>query len=299
MRYSLLFILLLVAGSLRAQSYKDRINPEVEIGDSTQVHQVILRDYTRLRGVITDVRSDSIFIRVATIGDTITVPTYQMRHVGLYRPERYTRFANPRGQDNLPDLYDLTFVRTALPYSRKNRFKTVMLVYNVFEWNLNDHFQLGAGLAGPLGFLFTQRYRTSLTPYFHLGFSNQLLMVPLAAIGNSGFPAVGDATTLLTVGEASQFLTLGTGLFYSLEDGGVALHNYRVGMGVRVSRKVHLYGEMLGFKDGLDDFVLLPSLNAAVAGGKHRWSFGLLSVFFDGESNVFVPIPYISYSLYN
>lgn len=299
MRNYFLLILIALAGALSGQSYKERINYRVVVGDTSQLHQVILRDYTRLRGVVTEVRSDSIFIYVSSIGDTVTVPTATMRHVGLYRPDSWTRTTIPRMGGSLPDLDDLTLIRTALPYSRSRRFKSVMLVYNSMEWNLNEHFQLGVGLAGPLGLLFSQRYRTSLNEYLHIGLSHEFLVVPIAGINSSDFPAVGDLTTLFTVGNASQFFNLGVGLFYATAGNDGPVRNFRLGTGLRVSRKVHLYGEMLGYLDSFDDLGILPSLNVAVAGGRHRWSFGLMSVITESFGVDAIAIPYVSYSVYN
>ncbi|PPK85780.1 hypothetical protein CLV84_2687 [Neolewinella xylanilytica] len=298
MRHALFFSLLISVCTLRGQNYEDRINREVVIGDTTQTHQVILRDYSRLRGTVTEVRSDSFFLKVASVPESLAIPTDALRHLGLYRPERSPELVSPRPAREIADLDDLTLVRTALPFATDRRFQTVMLAYNAIEWRFGEHFEIGTGIAGPLGVLFNQRYRTSLTPYLHVGLSNELLLFPL--IGSSAdFPVVGDLTTLLTVGNATQFFNAGVGLFYGGGGNDGPTYNYRVGAGVRVSRRVHLYGEMLGYFDPFDGFGLLPSLNVAVAKRRHRWSYGIMSVFLDSEFNPAVPIPYISYTVYH
>ena len=296
MRLSPLFVVFLFVADLSAQSYEDRVNPEVVPGDTSQRHQVILRDYTRLRGLVTEIREDSFFLVVATVPDTLALPTAALRHLGLYRPERWEESGPRRRSGEISDLNDLTYLRTALPFAARKHIKSVMLVYNAIDWTLNDHWQLGTGLAGPLGVLFTQRYRTSLTPYLHVGLSNETLFVPLGDVTNGGFPAVGDLTTLLTLGNPSQFMTTGFGLFYSGGEQSGSVYNYRVGAGLRVSRRVHLYGEMLGFYDSNNTFTLLPSLNIAVAKNRNRWSYGLMSVLVDPDSFIPFPIPYISYT---
>ena len=298
MRLTLFGIVFFFLAGLRAQSYEDRVNPEVVLGDTSQRHQVILRDYTRLRGLVTEIREDSFFLMVATVPDTLALPTDQLRHLGLYRPEKWEATQTRRRTRQVYDLDDLAYVRTALPYSAGKHIKSVMLAYNAIDWRLNEHWQLGTGLAGPLGVLFTQRYRTSLTPYLHVGLSNETLFVPLGDVTNGGFPAVGDLTTLLTVGSPTQFLTTGFGIFYSGGNRRGPVYNYRLGAGLRVSRRVHLYGEMLGFYERTDSFVLLPTLNIAVAKNRNRWSYGLMSVLLDPDSAVPFPIPYISYTYY-
>ena len=294
MRLTLICSLFLFLGALRAQSYTQRINRQVVIGDTTQVHQLILRDYTRLRGTVTEVRRDSIVMQVYSVPEPVSVPTYQMRHIGLL-PGRAT--IQPTGTGDLPSLDDLTLVRTALPFSRRKRLKTVMLVYNSLEWNLNRHVQLGVGVALPFGVLVNQRYRTSLTPYLHVGVSNETLLVPFLLF-EGGFPAVGDLTTLLTVGSGAQFLNLGYGMFYNLTENEKPIPNFRVGAGTRVSRRVHLYGEMLGLLETDNRVTLLPSVNVALTVRRHRWSFGLATSFVEREFNGGTPVPYVSYSLY-
>ena len=296
MRLTLLLFLVSLCG-LDAQSYTERINRRVVIGDSTQVHQLILRDYSRLRGTVTEIRRDSLFIRVATVPELIGIPTYQMRHLGILEPAGLLTIADG-SSDPLPQLDDLTFVRTALPFAYRRRFKTVMLLYNTLDFNLNRHLQLSVGMGGPIGLILGQRYRTSLTPYLHVGLSNELLIIPFLGLTESGFPAVGDATALLTVGSSYQFLNLGYGLFYMTGDGADPSINYRLGAGVRISRKTHLYGEMVGVFGQEDEFTLLPSLNLATTSRRHRWTLGLMSVFIEAQFNSAVPIPYLSYAVY-
>ena len=295
MRLTLFCWLFLLLGALPAQSYTQRINRKVVIGDTTQVHQLILRDYTRLRGTVTEVRRDSIVIQVASVPEPVSVPTFQMRHIGVLSAAAAARTV---GTGDVPALDDLTLVRTALPFTRRKRLKTVMLVYNTLEWNLNRHVQLGVGAGLPFGLLFNQRYRTSLTPYLHVGLSNEILLVPFLVFEEDGFPAIGDATTLLTVGSGAQFLTLGYGIFYNLTEDEKPVPNFRVGAGVRLSRSVHLYGEMVGVLERDDRITLLPSVNVASTVRRHRWSFGLASSFVERAFNESLPVPYVSYSLY-
>ena len=295
MRLTLICSLFLFLGALRAQSYTERINRRVVIGDTTQVHQLILRDYTRLRGTVTEVRRDSILMQVYSIPEPVSVPTFQMRHIGLLPAS-----SNPQSAptSDLPNLDDLTLVRTALPFSRRKRLKSVMLVYNSLEWNLNRHVQLGVGVALPFGVLLNQRYRTSLTPYLHVGVSNEILLVPFLVFDDEGFPAVGDLTALLTVGSGAQFLNLGYGIFYNLSQDEAAIPNFRIGAGTRVSRRVHLYGELVGVVEPDARFTLLPSVNVALTKRRHRWSFGLATSFVEREFTGGTPVPYVSYSLY-
>ncbi|WP_116107822.1 hypothetical protein [Lewinella sp. IMCC34191] len=297
MRISLWLFLVISACTLPAQNYEDRINPLVGIGDTSQTHQVILRDYTRLRGTVMSITPDSLYLLMATVPEPVAIPTDELRHLGLYVPEQSLPFRDTRSSVAIRDLDDLTYLRTALPYSSDRRFKSVMLIYNSIDWSLNDHFQIGTGLAGPLGILFSQRYRTSLNDYLHIGVSNEFLIVPIAAAAGEEFPVVGDLTSMLTVGSASQFFHAGVGMFYG--GGGGSIMNFRVGTGVRVSRRLHLYGEMLGYFDKFDGLGILPSLNVSVAKRRHRWSYGVMGVFLDAESVFAAPIPYISYTVYH
>ncbi len=201
----------------------------------------------------------------------------------------------PSPADPVP-LTDLTLVRTALPYQRDAQLKTVMLFYNTFQWNLNRHLQLSTGLGGPLGFIFGQRYRTSLNEWVHVGVSNELIVVPWILFLDDQLPYAGDLTTMLTIGDDQQFFHLGAGIFYA--NGSESIPNYRVGAGTRLGGETHLYGELVTTTDRFGTVTVLPSLNVSLARRRHRWSFGVFSAYVPDGFGGLPPLPYLSYSLH-
>jgi hypothetical protein len=295
MRIAFFLFFLFSLPHLYGQVWKSRVQPQVNIGDTTQTHQVILLDYSRLLGIVMEIRSDSLTLRVATLPEPLRLPTRQMRYVGLSTaPSRRGRSAPGRAP-----LGDLTLVRTALPYPSEREFRTVMLLYNSVNWTLNEHFQLGVGLAGPLGILLNQRYRTSVRPWLHLGVSNEIVVAPLIAFGDDRLPFAGDLTGLLTVGTSEQFFTAGAGMFYLSDNPSSPIPNFRAGLGTRLGRPTHLYGELVAYVDErIGEVGLLPSLNLSLARRSHRWSFGIMSYFIDDDFTTPAPIPYVSYALY-
>ncbi len=202
----------------------------------------------------------------------------------------------PSPSDPVP-LTDLTMIRTALPFQRGSQLKTVMLVYNTFQWNLNGHLQLSTGLGGPLGVILGQRYRTSLNEWVHVGLSNEVLVIPWLAFIDDQLPFAGDLTTMLTIGDEYQFFHLGAGLYYT--DAGGSVPNYRVGAGARLGGETHLYGELVTTTDPVGTITVLPSLNVSLARRRHRWSFGIFTVYVaDQFGEGIPPLPYLSYSCY-
>lgn len=269
------------------QDWQSRVNLRVRIGDTSQLHQLILLDYTKLLGVVTYVNGDSVRMQVRSVPEPVAIPTRELRFIGLFNPR-----AEPSGADGeatVVPFQDMTYERTALPYRSSRRLKIISLLYYAYEWNLDRHFQLGIGLAGPLGILATQRYRTSLKSWLHIGLSNQILWVPVADAFQEGAVFVGDATLMLTIGEDQNFFNLGAGQAYNTGEG-TAIPIYRLGAGGALSRRWHAYGELVAFIDDFDNLNLLPSVNVSYANRRHRWNFGLLTNLLD-EDEWFVP-PY-------
>lgn len=210
-----------------------------------------------------------------------------------------TELSSPSPADSIlmdsPDLEDLTLLRTALPYEGRRRLKTVMLLYNVVDFNLNRHLQLSVGNAAVLGVAFSQRYRTSVRPWLHLGLSNETLAVPIfdyeTVVG-----VAGDLTSLLTIGSQEQFVSFGAGMFYAI--GGGIVSNYRVGAATRISPSVHVYGEALAYGGAEDQLTLAPTVNVSLTRRRHRWHFGILSIVLDHDNYLPPPLPYLGYALY-
>ena len=296
MRPILLVLSLLCSLALAAQGWRQRVDPSVRLGDTSQLHMVTLANRSQLLGVVYRVTADTIALQLRGAASHSYLPTRELRFLGLFVVPRFV--ADPRNAAAPPALNDLTLIRTALPYPSRRQFKTVMLAYNSLDFSLDEHWQLGVGLAGPLGLLFSQRYRTSMSSWLHVGLSNEFIYAPVVSYSEDPVPLLGDATTMLTLGSQRQFFTLGAGLFYLTDDvPSPAVANYRVGIGSQVGRGSHLYLEALVYSESFR-FTLLPTANFSLARRRHRWSFGVATALMDGNSFGPAPLPYISYTHY-
>ncbi len=297
MRTSLLILALLLAGALAGQSYRSRIHYKVKLGDEKQLHQLILLDYTKLLGTALDIKADSIYFRLRSADELSVIPLAEMRFLGEFVTGQ-SALSVPRVA---PPLTDLTYERTALPFNGRGQLRIINLVYGVAELNLNQNVQVGLGVAGPLGLLTTQRLRFSLNPQLHLGISNQALFPPFNQGNGQGVFAIGDLTTMLTIGTERRFVNLGTGIFYNRDnnDGPVPLH--RIGIGARVGERWHLYSEVLMSLDpgfSFPQLQIFPSFNASLGARRHRWQFGIFTVVLDEDSFFPPPLPYVGYAYY-
>ena len=294
MPHPLLCLLCCLSSLLAAQPRSSRVADKLVFGDSSQLHLLILDNYSELLGTAYAFDDDSLRFQLYGAATPTNFPAGAVRYLGVYVPPR--RVGRLRRDAPPVPLTDLTLIRTALPYQGERRFKTVMLLYNSIEWDIDRHFQLGGGLAGPLGVLFTQRYRTSLRDWLHLGVSNELIYAALVENAAGNAPLVGDATTLVTIGSDRQFFNFGAGTFYASDS--PVIPNYRLGFGTALGRPTHFYVEALAYVDGRIVGVL-PSFNVSLARRRHRWTFGLTTELRDGQQFGPAPIPYLSYSLYN
>lgn len=299
MRPFLIGLFFLLACGLSAQEYLYRINDKVVEGDSSQLHQLILLDYSRLLGTLEYVGQDSLYFRLRAAAEPSAIPLRDLRYVGLL-----TTAAADSARYVVPVFNDLTYERTAFPLNGKGQVRTINLLYAAVEWNLDQHIQLGVGLGGPFGILLTQKFRKTLAPGLHVGIVGQeLLATPLVFLDNR-WPLVGDIAAVVTLGDDRRFLNLGAGLLFSTAAGGDASpqQSFRLGVGGKLARKWHLYGEFLMTVPNRDDrfggLSLFPGLTGTYASRRHRWQFGLFTAVFDQDSFVPPPLPYVGYIYY-
>ncbi|MEL7163427.1 MAG: hypothetical protein AAFN92_21900, partial [Bacteroidota bacterium] len=105
---------------------------------------------------------------------------------------------------------------------------------------------------------------------------------------------------MLTFGNDRRFLNLGTGLFFNTDDFEPNAIMHRIGIGGALSPRVHLYGEtvLAAGRGRRRDLNLLPSVNVSIGARRHRWRFGIFTVFLDEDSFFPPPLPYVGYSYY-
>ena len=291
-RFLLLFFLL--PAITHGQDYLERIDPRLVYQDTSQFHRLILLNFNSLLGTAEKVTRDTLYFRVRAATETSKIPAAEIRYLGNYRRDE-GRVATAVS----PGLSDLTYERTALPFVAKTQLKIINLLYVGVEHNFNDHVQIGAGAAGPLGVLLTGRLRTSLSPNLHLALSSQSLYLPLVNTFEGRRQFLSDITALVTLGDERRFLNLGYGYFINTEFAEERTWLNRAGVGGRVGPKWHLYAEAVVFlNQSNDELGLLPSFNASYGSRRHRWRFGAMTVFFDEENFIPPPIPYLGYQLY-
>lgn len=298
MRFGIILLLIAFGTTLGAQSYRSRIHHKVRIGDTSQLHQLILLDYSKLLGVAQDIDDDNIYFQLRSSAEVSVIPLEELRFLGIFVSESFSGL----GRISTVGLSDLTYERTALPFQTGAQLRVINLLYNVVEWNLNENIQLGAGLAGPLGLIATQKLRFNLGPNVHLGLSNQLLNVFLF----DSNALLGDSHVMLTFGTEKRFFNLGTGILFNTDAfDDTSSWGHRMAVGGKVGKKWHLYSEVLmvlsesdGRFSNFRDLTLLPSFNGSLAVRRHRWQFGLMTVFLDEDSFFPPPIPYVGYAYY-
>lgn len=292
-----------LSGALLSQSFESRIHYKVVLGDTSQLHQIILLDYTKMLGNALEIENDSIYFQLRSAVAPSAIPMSEVRYLGVFNSSD-----TPAGRNKLfpgvPDFTDLTYERTALPLHGKGQIRVINLVYAVSEWNLNDNLQVGAGLGGPLGILLTQKLRTSITPDLHIGITGQQLWVPLVFTFDNSQIILGDIAAVLTVGNDRRFVNIGSGLLFNTDadNDESPITSHRFGIGGQIGEKWHLYGEFLMTvpkeTDRFSDLNFFPAFSAAYGSKRHRWRFGVFTVFFDEDNFFPPPLPYVGYSYY-
>jgi len=305
MRYLLFLWCLTFTLGLGAQNYKSRIQYKVEMGDTSQLHQLILLDYTKLLGTALEVKADSLYFRLRSAATVSAIPLSELRYLGVFTVSDSSPDADGAGKRlrpsaGPPPFTDMTYERTALPLKGKGQVRVINLLYGVGEWNLSENLQIGVGLGGPLGIITTQKLRFSLTPYLNVGLTGQQLLVPPIGFDNE-IIVLGDLAAIVTVGDDRRFVNLGTGYLFNTDDRDSPIAAHRFGIGGKIGRKWHLYGEFLMSMPSsrrFSDLNLFPSFTASLGQRRHRWNFGVFTVILDEDSFVPPPLPFVGYSYY-
>lgn len=302
MRPVIIFLLLSFAAGLSAQAFKSRIHYKVELGDTSQLHQLILIDYTKLLGTAMRIDADSLYFQIRSVAEEAAIPLRELRYLGVFvATDSPVGERRQRVKFGSPPFTDLTYERTALPLKGKGQVRIINLIYGVSEWNLNENVQVGAGIAGPLGVLLTQKLRFSITPDLHVGLTGQELWLPLLFSFDGRTIVAGDVAAIVTVGNDRRFANFGTGILFSTEFNDPPISAHRFGLGGRIGDRWHIYGEFLMTLNDTNRFSqlnLFPSLNAALGIRRHRWQFGVATVFMDENRFFPPPLPYVGYAYY-
>lgn len=269
-----------------------RIGPGVTLGDESQVHQLILKDFTRLLGTAMGIDGDELLFQLRYAENTNRFPLEEVRFIGLAdqasgtsRPINNSNYIDP------PALSDLTYLRTALPTQGKGRVRVIDIAYSIAEFNINENIQLGAGILTPVGPLFTQRLRAGLGKYVNIGIANQSSIILVDPF--EGAFLIGELTGNLTIGDEDRLLNLGAGLGYDTSFDETSF-TVRIGAGGRISPAWHLYGELAifeGSRGGISS--TFPSISCSYAIRRHRWRFGIFAGFSDNFLSP--PLPLVGY----
>ena len=112
MRPYLILTFFFLTGALFSQSYESRIHYKVVLGDTSQLHQIILLDYTKMLGNAKEIKADSIYFQLRAAADPSAIPLADIRYVGVFNSSD-----TPEGRNKLfpsvPEFTDLTYERTA------------------------------------------------------------------------------------------------------------------------------------------------------------------------------------------
>ncbi|MEM8582657.1 MAG: hypothetical protein AAGF87_00240 [Bacteroidota bacterium] len=271
----LLFLLSTIFYTVDAQSLGLSIAPGVRLNDTTQLHVLTTKNYDKLVGYAIDVDGQDLVFRPRFADRPSRFLLSELRSLRVLR-------AGLAGND----LTDGTYLQTALPGAdRGGRFRNVSVLGNLAEFDLNKNLRLGAGLLLPIGLVFSQRVRVSLSSKIHVGLSNQMVMsLQRFNYGNLD----GDLAGLLTLGDNRLFMSMGYHFFYSTDAFSQDSRGVSLMAGGQISDQWHLYSEWVFAENrGFRDSGLLPSFSASCQLQRWRIRFG----FFWGTGDVSTESP--------
>ncbi len=281
------FWLLLPLLFLMMASYGQKISPNLDLPDTTQLHMLRTLRGDILLGRVDGITQDSVYFRISGrfpvtygkkeivwLGPASEAPrTTRNRRDGI--PVPVYSYAN--GSENL--LYSPTAFRLG---PRQVEFRNVDFLYNEASAGVGEHVQLSGGMVLPVAFFVKGKVAFDVSELFHLGAGVNTVLPILEVAEGVGFHFFGVAT----LGYPDRFLNLTGGYVFTTDfvepefvvtlGGGINFApNWRVSMDT-------------GFVPGEG---ALSSILFGWFNERNRFEFGSIIAIGD-----FIPLPVLSYS---
>lgn len=278
-------LLILTLLFLTLATYGQKISPNLDLLDTTQLHMLQTLRGDILLGRVDGITQDSVYFRVSSrfpvtygkkeitwLGPASEAPrTTSRKNGGLSVPV----YSMANGSENL--LYSPTAFRLG---NREVEFRNVDLLYNEASTGIGEHVQLGGGIVLPAAFFVKTKVAFDLSELFHLGAGVHAVLPILEDTEGIGFHFFGIAT----LGYPDRFLNITAGYAFTTDffepeflitvGGGINFSpNWRVSMdtgfvpgeGAISSLLVGWFNERNRFEFGpafaLDGFIPLPVLS--------------------------------------
>jgi hypothetical protein len=284
MTKEILFVVLISFVSLILHAQK--IDKKINLSDTTQVHQLNMKDGAVLYGRLISFGAESWVFEHNHERLTFGIKTIESVEVsGDKSNKRYI------GQDDKPSCSQvLSLNSTAFPLKKREfYYHSTYGLYHNFEMGLGKGFSVGLGLLVPIIPSVTLKYSHKITKNFNAGLSNNFLV---AGLGTSKLD--------FTLGTPDMFLNFGGGIVYG--KGVLMPHKwgymqyYHLGGSIKLHRNWSLITDNSFIYRPNEIETFLPSLIARRLFKRGHLDFGVLAFNIPiGTYMAVIPLPYLGF----
>lgn len=323
----LTLLLLMFVGAI-AQLSAQRIEGRLNLSDTTQVHQLILKDGSVIVGRLKTMHAETWEFKYS--GKVEQIPTNKIDRLKVLDKGKtdgdndvvVMEPANPTNNGNS----EVIITPTAMPLEKgKIFYETIWGYYHYVEYGLGKGFSIGGG--GALPILATRlRWGTPLGKLIHVGVSNTnyssfgVLFNGSGSQSSASFAGLGTLGIIsgnVAIGKTNRYINIGAGTSYILttEDGylsGSSLPIISVGGALPIGKRWALLSDniILPVSQGNATAQLIfPSVACRYFNKKIRLDGGFWTIFLNvgnngrgsspssGSGYFPIPIPYLSFGV--
>lgn len=252
------------------------LDPDLRLGDTTQLHVLETQRGDRILGFALSLREASLLFRLRASPDTASFPLRDLR--ALYVYDSIQHALPPGGTYGL----DLLYTQTGRREAGRGSYRNILLLYNAVDLYLGDHFTAGLGYLAPLLFDLRLRGQFDFGPHLRLGIVGVGALSVVDIDGGAAFHLYPN----LTYGSDERFVSAGIGYGrWEWEDQGAMV--FQFGGAYRIDERWRVYSDSYVV---VSDFATqwLPTVmfsHFPGRTGRSRLDFGLLAL-----PNVELPI---------
>ncbi len=263
------------------------IEPNLQIGDTTQLHILMSERGDRLLGRIVLITPDSLQYRLQSSGDTLSFTPPEVRRIRIFASGLSAN--TPNGRYPVEDYY---YSPSGFPLPRKRVYRNTSILFNELEFGIGQHGRIGVGYIVPVVLTSRVQLFGALSAKWRL-FST--FNTALFLLGVNDNPVGSHVLGGISYGRQQTFASAGFGYFIDWSDRGAIYSGIQLGGSWLPSERWRVYSEaFIIFED--EQTTVVPLFVGSRFFPKSRLDFGLaVPLTLVGEG---VPIPVLGFRTY-
>lgn len=184
------------------------ISPNISFDAQYQTHILTTQKGDEFIGQIDEIVNDSLSFKISRLDTVLHFGLAEIDFLGLTGETKldFLPTTNESAAENRPIPY--IYTAPAISKHKKVAYKNTLLALNEFDFNIGQHFVVGAGALVPFALKSRFQFNYSINKMLHFGLSNQNIFT--VSHVHDGFH-LSYNYCMLTLGNDNRFINLATG----------------------------------------------------------------------------------------